>query len=162
MKRCAGLLALVAVAILAGSVSAGNYIPPPGDCCPQWSPHSTQIVFAGSRGHGLAVGAVAPGNGPERFVPGIPIGRRSPDWTHVAFVRDGELVVSRVDGSDEHVLGRTFDSVAWSPDSTRVAFSTEQGEVVVANTDGSGRTAIGHGSMPAWSPQGHLIAFSSG
>lgn len=52
MKRCAGLLAPVVVAVVAGTGSAGNYIPPPGDCCPQWSPNGTQIVFAGNRQDG--------------------------------------------------------------------------------------------------------------
>lgn len=158
-------LLLVAGTLAGGlvqSVDAGNYIPPPGDCCLQWSPRGTLIVFSGNRESVFGVGVVAPGNGPERFVPGIPVGLRSPDWTRVAFVRDGKLVVARVDGSDEHELGETFDAFAWSPDSTRLAFATTTGALVVANADGSGARTIGHGSMPAWSPQGHLIAYSTG
>ncbi len=68
VKRCAALLTIVAAAALAASGSAGNYLPPPGDCCPQWSPHGTQIVFAGSRGQGADVGAVAATGGPDRLV----------------------------------------------------------------------------------------------
>ena len=30
---------------LAGSSEAGSYFPPPGDCCQQWSPQGTQLVF---------------------------------------------------------------------------------------------------------------------
>ena len=71
------------------------------------------------------------------------------------------LTVARVDGSDEHTLGRTYDAFAWSADSSRIAFVTDHGLLVVSNADGSGQTPIGKGSMPAWSPQGHLIAYSS-
>jgi len=109
---------LVAVAILAaalaGSVSAGDYSPPPGDCCPQWSPNGTQLVFSGNRGAGPAVGVVGANGGPEAFVAGIPIGLRSPDWRYVAYTKDvGSepwLAVSSVDGSDEHLIARVSGS----------------------------------------------------
>ncbi len=74
--RRAALVGLVAMAVLAGSVEAGNYTPPPGDCCPQWSPHGTQIVFTTNRKGGTIVGAVSSTGGPEQFVPGIPVGAR--------------------------------------------------------------------------------------
>ena len=137
-------------------------MPPPGDCCPQWSPRGTQIVFAGNRGQGAAVGAVAAAGGPERLVPGIPIGLRSPDWTSVAFMNDGVLTVSRVDGSDAHALERTYDAFAWSPDSGRIAFVTDKGVLVVANADGTGRRAIAHGKMPTWRSDGRFLAYIRG
>jgi hypothetical protein len=101
-------------------------------------------------------------HGHERFVPGIPAGLRSPDWTHVAFVNDGVLTVSRVDGSDAHALTRTYDAFTWSPDSERIAFVTDGGALVVANADGTGQREIARGAMPAWRPDGRFLAYVRG
>lgn len=137
--------------LLAGSVGAGNYSPPPGDCCLQWSPHGTEIVFAGNRGSGVAVGVVSPSGGRDRLVPGISVGLRSPDWTHVGYVKDGWLAVSRVDGTDEHLIVKSYGGLTWSPDSKRVAVVTDTGFIDVAHADGSGLTTIARGGSPAWS-----------
>jgi Tol biopolymer transport system component len=137
MKRCVGLLAVVGLAILAGSGTAGNYAPPPGDCCPQWSPNGTQIVFAGNRGQGQTVGAVAVSGGRERFVPGIPVGVRSPDWTSVAYVDGSWLAVARVDGAEAHRIVEGYGGFAWSPDSKRIAVVTATGFIDVAGADGA-------------------------
>lgn len=127
------LLALLAVPVLAlllaGSVGAGSYVPPPGDCCPQWSPHGTQIVFSTSRSNAAGVGEVAATGGAEQFIPGIPGGTRSPDWTYVAYDKSGALAVSKVDGSDEHLLGQIQSPFAWSPDSKRLAFVAGDGSL---------------------------------
>src|SRR5262245_22404383 len=157
MKRCSALVVLAAAAVLAASGNAGNYTPPPGDCCPQWSPGGTQLVFGRNTAgeHGVWVVGL---RGPARFVPDIPAGLRSPDWTHVAFVKDGVLTVARVDGSDEHALGPTYSPFAWSRDSSRIAFVTDKGLLVVSKPDGTGQRVIGPGSMPSWRPDGFLLA----
>jgi TolB protein len=54
---------------------------------------------------------------------------------------------------------------AWSPDGTRVAFTTDNREVAVVNADGSGRTTLtsrvdGTAEDPSWSPDGRKIAFT--
>ena len=162
MKSRVALLTLVAVAVMAASGTAGSYVPPPGDCCPQWSPHGTQIVFGRNRANETGVWVAAVPRGPERFVPGIPAGLRSPDWTHVAFVNDGVLTVARVDGSDAHALARTHDTFAWSPDSGRIAFVTDRGVLVVASADGTGQRVIARGTMPAWRPDGRFLAYVRG
>jgi Tol biopolymer transport system component len=157
------------VLVVAGIAGAGSYIPPPGDCCPQWSPKGTQIVFAGNRGTGTQVGAVPPAGGPERLIAGIPVGIRSPDWTYVAYRKDGALTVSTVDGSGEHVLENTYGDFAWAPDSKRLAFVAADGSLDVVHPDGTGlatvaakRAGADSAATPAWSPNGRRIAYGRG
>ena len=169
--RKAALAALLVLVALPGSVGAGNYSPPPGDCCPEWSPKGTQILFTASgrtAGGGPTVGHVAPSGGPEQLVPGIPVGLRSPDWTHVAYVKEtgggGRLTASRVDGTGEQSLELTPGGFAWSPDSKRLAFVAADGTLRVIGVDGSGLATIGArtASMPAWSPDGKHVAYVAG
>jgi Tol biopolymer transport system component len=60
-------------------------------------------------------------------------------------------------------------SPAWSPDGSRIAFSSERdgnAEIYVMKADGSGMTRLTHTSAderdPAWSPDGRTIAFITG
>jgi Ca2+-binding RTX toxin-like protein len=163
MRRAVVLAAFV-VLLLAGSSEAGSYFPPPGDCCPQWSPHGTQLVFTDNRGQGNVVGVVSLSGGPEHFVPGIPIGVRSPDWTHVAYTKDvGWLAASAVDGSGEHLLGKGGHDPAWSPDSSRIAFVASDGSLDVIRADGTGLvTVASHASGPSWSADGKQLAYVTG
>ncbi len=163
------LVLLFGVAALPGAGGAGDYTPPPGDCCPQWSPHGTQIVFTTNRANGIertpTVGVVPSTGGAEQFIPGIPVGTRSPDWTHVAyFTGQGDahwLAISQVDGTGEHLIakGGTF---TWSPDSKRLAFVTDTGALDIVNADGSGLATIApQGTSPAWSST-NRIAYVTG
>jgi Tol biopolymer transport system component len=165
MKR-AVLPAAFVVLLLAGSSPAGNYSPPPGDCCPQWSPGGTQIVFEGSRGLGFSVGVVSStALGKETFIPGIPTGVRSPDWKHVAYISypagDWWLTVARVDGSDERRLAKATAGFDWAPDSNRLAFGAADGTLGVVGIDGSGLKTIAAkpAGSPAWSPDNVHIAY---
>ena len=174
MGRIALAAPLAAVLVLAGVSAAGSYIPPPGDCCPQWSPHGTQVVFTTERATGIqrtpTVGFVARIGGPEHFVLGIPVGARSPDWVYVAYTTDKSgahwLAVARVDGSGEKLLAKVNAGAdfAWSPDSTRLVFVAANGSLQVIRADGTGLTTIGPGpaDMPAWSPNGARIAYVGG
>jgi Tol biopolymer transport system component len=162
------LVALLALTGLPGSVSAGSYVPPPGDCCPQWSPNGTQLVFTTNRTTGIertpTVGAVSSGGGPEQLVPGIPVGARSPDWKHVAYEtqKNGSqwLTVANVDGTGEQLLAQGAD-FAWSPDSAQLALVGKDGALYVVGVDGKGlaKIAPGPGAMPAWAPNGRRIAY---
>ena len=53
--RRAALLGSAMVLLLAGSGAAGNYGGPFGDCCPEWSPGGTQILFHRSGSNGVGV-----------------------------------------------------------------------------------------------------------
>ena len=172
MRRIALFAPLAALLVLTGVGAAGSYIPPPGDCCPQWSPHGTQIVFTTNRANGIqrtpTVGFVAStGSDGEHFVLGIPVGARSPDWTYVAYTTEKSgatwLAVSRVDGSAEKLLAKVNANAdfTWAPDSKRLAFVAANGTLQVIGADGSGPTTVGPApaTMPAWSPSGAAIAY---
>src|SRR5216117_1854859 len=73
------------------------------------------------------------------------------------------------DGSDPRNLTNNpggDDTPAWSPDGTRIAFTSARDgnwEIYVMNADGSNATRLtdNGAQMPAWSPDGTRIAFTS-
>jgi len=105
----------------------------------------------------------------------------SPDGTHLAFWsratadRPASLFVADADGGnarnitgDMPILGDKLASIAWSPDSRRIAFASRvkrsPSGLFVAAADGSGVVQITPAddvdrANPAWSPRGDLIAF---
>lgn len=48
----------------------------------------------------------------------------------------------------------------WSPDGTKIVYDTDEGDIVIADADGSDPVAIARGSSPSWSPDGTRIAYS--
>lgn len=107
----------------------------------------------------------SPGNGPRLVY-------SAPDLS-VADIFD--IFVINVDGSGKAKIYHSpgYDiSPAWSPDGTKVAFSTPDANNVhntigIANADGSGFHRIGEDGAfldgnPAWSPNGSQIVFTAG
>jgi WD40-like Beta Propeller Repeat len=87
-----------------------------------------------------------------------------------------DLYVMNADGSSKRRLVREASSPAWSPDGLELAFEKRFGpkvgqcvvctwEILVANADGSGQRGLTRTSgfaVPTWSPDGQMIAFSTG
>ncbi len=93
---------------------------PGDDWSPEWSPDGSRIAFING----------APG----------------------AFFNPGRLKVVNVDGSGQLTL-TPADNVwepSWSPDGTRIAYSAADGQLYVANTDGSGRVPVANGGRSTW------------
>ncbi len=112
----------------------------------------------------------------------------SPDGRRIAFVseRDGnaDIYAMNADGTDiTRLAGNDYDDYApvWSPDGRRIAFVSHlltpfptgdggklhflSSEIYAMNADGSDLTRLTNNDLedrnPAWSPDGHRIAFVS-
>ena len=134
-----------------------------------WRPFlNASVLGAGLALAGALLGGLSGTEDARAVVPGlngaIAFARTVPG-TH------GEIFVMNPDGSGQTNLtnnpARDFDP-AWSPDGTKVAFSSFRGgnrEIFVMNADGSGQTNVTNDACwdvdPAWSPDGTRIAFST-
>lgn len=145
----------------------------------KWSPDGARIAL--SHTSGITEIWNTDGSGQQFSTWGSSV-EWSPDGIFIAFIQSGgDVIVCRADGSGQplihsghssHSSNRTPSfrsspacSVAWSPDSRRIA-STSDGKVQIWNTDGSGQsfTYTGHASpvlAVAWSPDGRQIASAS-
>jgi Tol biopolymer transport system component len=144
-----------------------------------WSPDGTTLVATTSTARGDDISAVAVGTGAERRVTRDPEDDWdavwSPDGRSIAFDRNADgpnwIYVVRADGSGERRLTPDFNyDPTWSPD-RGIAYIDSRG-IWVMRHDGSRkrrlvRTALGHHgyerrSHVAWSPDGALLAYSTG
>ena len=177
VPRAAAILALVALLtiVAAGAFAAGS--------------GKATLAPTGRAGNGLIAYASdgdiwtveSDGSGPRQLTSG-PVDDQDPSWsrdgTRIAYWSvdpsgsPSSLIVTKADGSDPVTIftdgdGRTPHGIDWSPDGTRIAFALcpEEmcGELIVAQSDGSGASSIGSPAFEAyvlaWAPNGESIAF---
>ena len=118
------------------------------------------------------VGYVAATGGPEHFVRGIPVGVRSPDWTHVAAIDNTSgrgCSRSRRSTAATSACWRKGSARATAPSRGRRTRSGSRSSTRAARSrssaaDGTGLTTVApkFTAHPAWSPNGQLIAYGAG
>jgi tol-pal system beta propeller repeat protein TolB len=137
---------------------------------PTWSPDSRQIAFAAHRDGNYEIYVMNADGSNQRRLTTNPAYDMAPAWSpngrYLAFdtQRDHlppaevgigpefEIHVMRTDGTcDTRLTSNLVEDrfPAWSPDGSRVAWS-EQGHILLMNSDGSNPIDLGPGSFPDW------------
>jgi Tol biopolymer transport system component len=142
-------------------------------------PRNGELLYAKKLSGGWNLFAFDPATGSERR---LTDGVRdygsdwSPDGTMIVYDSESsfgyDIVVANADGTDPTVIGSGQDP-AWSPDGGRIAYVGEGDRIWVMNYDGSDAHAVTENAPaepdagenapydwnPAWSPDGHSIAY---
>ena len=172
---------------------------PEDERAPAWSPDGKRIAFVSDRDrfldiHGFPTSEIyvmdADGENPQNLT-NNPADDWSPSWSpdgkRIVFMsyRDGhfigdfeeitsEIYVMDVDGGNQQKLTenrKNDESPSWSPDGTRIVFSSDRKgdwvnyEIYVMDDDGGNLQRLTENRKndwsPSWSPDGERIAFTS-
>ena len=158
-----GLIVAVGL-VLCGTAAGGGF---PGG--------NGLVVFSRTTDQQPSLVAVDPASGTQRTLGAGTAPSFSPDGSKLAFVRDGVVSVAAADGGGATAVGPGVYA-AWAPDGTRLVVSRFDGVVapdkpqgtlqlvVVSLADGTS-TQLTQGTtdalLPAWSPDGSTIAFTT-
>ncbi len=159
MNKCLQwlLFCLTCAFLSIASACSGPRFLEPEDRFPSWAPDNMRMVFVCTRPQMSKI-----------------------DWSHdYQGPYSGsdsltllEICISNVDGSNRRQLTDNLMgdfSPAWSPDGTRIAFTSERDsseqDIYVIHSDGTGVVNLtnhaGYNTSPRWSPNGQTIAFIS-
>jgi Tol biopolymer transport system component len=148
---------------------------------PRWSPDGNRIAFitSGDENGGPPYHIALMGNNGDKIqqLTEGEVRQYSPTWSpdgkEIAFIfaRDYKggspmaIFAISVDGSAQRQITpyAFFNDLSWSPDGSRIAYSTFQ-SISVINADGSSNQQLTDqytDSFPVWSPNGQYIAFQS-
>jgi WD40 repeat protein len=145
-----------------------------------WSPDSTRIAYAHTRGNyvddGIWVDSADGSTEPTQLVATGSAPAWSPDGTTICYVTGsfrlgGDLWLMDADGRNSRKV-RTADAhdgiwggCSWSPDGTQIVFGgapkgDDSGGIWIIDADGTDlRQVVGWGDAPDWSPDGARIAY---
>lgn len=154
-----------------------------------WSPDASHLAFVVERNGQTDIGLVSESGGDMRFIADSQWDEDSPIWSpdgdRLAFLRrfidwgGYEIWVTSADRSwSRAIVTETYErgidefhfggNHHWSPDGMKLVYlssRTGYNHLWVVSTAGGAPTEVTTGSfadaMPAWAPQGHLIAFVS-
>jgi WD40 repeat protein len=152
---------------------------PAKDTMPAWWPDGTQIAFSSDRAGGVNLFVMDANGGNVRQLTHEPAGTScscatwSPDGKRIAYCRNckgSETWVIGVDGKGAHRIQEDAWDPAWSPDGTRITFTSlrcgKGFRLHIMDADGgnvrelSATDNIGGSTFPAWSPDGRWIAYT--
>lgn len=145
-------------------------LPPGANFSPTLSPDGERVAFlhspADDGNYDLWVSSTSIDNAEQLTTTrDVSYAAWSPKGDWIAYVKgwslatlNGDVMLIRPDGSDEHRLTRG-DAPAWSPDGSRLAISRGT-EIWAIDRDGSNaRRLAPDGESPAWGRDGSMIAF---
>ena len=177
--------------VLTGEVRRQLTDGPGYDLQPTWAPNGSIIAF--QRGHDIHL--VDAETRETTQITHAASRERHPAWSPYTDLPPDPLINTKIayigqtwqahcgirivnyDGTDPHWIVRDAEQPAWSPDGTRIAFSTDRPlapslsrnyEIWTVDVDGSDAMRVtgdppsgGDDTEPAWSPDGSWIAFIS-
>ena len=149
----------------------------PNNVVLDWSPDGSRILFYSNRGGNTDLWVVRPdGSDPQQLTSTAAYEEVSASWSPdgklIAYERASDIWLMDADGSDQRpLLARPEDDgdPAWSPDGTKIAFTSYQSGVAnvwIMNADGSQPYSLTNSVSwesytPAWAPDGSKIAYTS-